>query len=157
MVLRINDWIFDIDLASTKEHSSFASLEHCTCGYCENYYRAVPLFYPALKPFLARFGLRVDGPSELYPIEPTLYLVGYRVTGSIRQAGAGPMMVDGVPVTAVPVENGYFMVEVGEMPLPWVLREDRDEVISPANEPEFLHRMYQKLAKRRGFAGDVLS
>lgn len=151
MTLRINDWIFDIDLGKTREHSSFASSDHCCCGYCENYYRAVTLVYPALKPFLKQFGLEIDGPVEMYPVEPTLYLAGYRVTGRILQAGASPMMVNGVPVTAVPVDERYFMVEAGEMPLPWVLREDMDEVISPANEPEFLEKMYRKIALRRGY------
>ena len=150
MVLRINDWIFDIDLEKTREHSSFASSEHCTCGYCENYYRAAVLAYPTLKAFLKQFGLAVDGPVEMYPIEPTLYLAGYRITGQIIQAGVSPMMVEGIPVTAEPVDDRYFMLEVGEMPLPWVLRVNMDEVISPANEPEFLAKMYRKIALRRG-------
>lgn len=150
MVLKINDWIFDIDLDKTKEHSSFVLSEHCTCGYCENYYRAVKLAYPELKGFLKQFGLEIDGPVEMYPIEPTLYLAGYRVTGRIVQAGVGPMMVDGVPITAQPQEDRYFLLEAGEMPLPWVLQEDMDEVVSPANEPEFLAKMYRKMALRNG-------
>jgi len=157
VILRINDWIFDIDLEKTREHSSFASSEHCTCGYCENYYRAVNLQYPGLKAFLLQFGLRIDGPVEMYPIEPTLYLAGYRVTGRIVQAGNAPMMVDGIPISAEPVDEHYFMVEAGEMPLPWVLHEDMDEVISPANEPEFLAKMYRKIALRRGYGAGILS
>ena len=148
MILQIDDWKFQVDLERTKEHSSFVSSEHCTCGYCENYYRAAGMTYPELKPFLCRFGIMVDGPSEMYPIEPTLYLVGYRVFGQILQFGKGPMMVGSVPVTAEPVDDVHFMLEVGEIPLPWVLAEDMEEVISPANEPEFLEKMYRKLMLR---------
>lgn len=157
MVLQVGDWIFQIELEKTKEHSSFVSSEHCTCGFCENYYRSVNLAYPGLKPFLVRFGVQVDGPSELYPIDRSLYLAGYRVFGKILQFGIGPMMVDGVPVTAELVDDVHFMLEVGEMPLPWVLGQDWDDVISPANEPEFLDRMYRKLLRRNGSMGPIYS
>lgn len=148
MILQINDWIFRIDMEKTKEHSSFVSSEHCTCGYCENYYRAVNLTCPDLKAFLLRFGIKVDGPSEMYPIEPTLYLAGYRVFGTIMQFGNAPMMVNGIPVTPEPVDEAHFMLEVGQIPLPWVMAQDWNEVISPANEPEFLEKMYRKLLLR---------
>lgn len=157
MVLQIDDWIFRIDLERTKEHSSFVSGEHCTCSYCENFYRTVGTVYPALKDFLGQFGIVIDGPSEMYPIEPTLYLAGYRVFGEVLTYGTGPMMTDGVPVTAEPVDEFHFMLEVGEMPLPWVLQEDPDEVISPANEPEFLEKMYRKLLLRNGDSGPICS
>lgn len=157
MILKINDWEFNIDMERTVEHSSFTSEDHCTCGYCENYYRAVKLCYPGLKPFLKQFGLNINGPVEMYPFEPTLYLAGYRVTGQIRRMGIAPMMVDGIPVTAEPQDSRYFMLEVGEMPLPWVMREDMDEVISPANEPEFLEKMYRKILDRSLGSGTVVS
>ena len=157
MVLQIDDWVFRVDLERTKEHSSFVSGEHCTCSYCENFYRTAGVVCPALKEFLVQFGILIDGPSEMYPIEPTLYLAGYRVFGEIMTYGIGPMMVDGVPVTAEPVDEAHFMLEVGEMPLPWVLPEDPEEVISPANEPEFLEKMYRKLLLRNGSSGPVCS
>ena len=71
--------------------------------------------------------------------------------------GIGPMMVDGVPVTAEPVDEDHFMLEVGEMLLPWILSEDPNEVVSPANEPEFLEKMYRKLLLRNGDSGPVCS
>ena len=157
MVLKVDDWVFRVDLERTKEHSSFVSSEHCTCSYCENYYRTAGIIHPALKTFLGRFGLLIDGPSEMYPIEPTLYLAGYRVFGEIQSYGIGPMMVDGVPLTAEPVDEAHFLLEVGEIPLPWVLSEDPNEVISPANEPDFLEKMYRKLLLRNGDSGIVCS
>ena len=157
MNLQIDDWIFRVDLERTKEHSSFVSEEHCTCSYCENYYKTVAVIYPALKPFLQQFAICYEGPSEMYPIEPTLYLAGYRVFGEILAYGKGPMMVGNVPVTAEPVDKNHFMLEVGEINLPWALAEDPEEVISPANEPEFLAKMYRKLLLRNGDTGPVCS
>ena len=157
MILTIDDWIFQIDPVKTAEHSSIVSSEHCTCGYCENYYRTIEMEYPELKGFLEKFGVLIDGPSEMYPIEPTLYLAGYRVTGNIVQFGKAPMMAGKAPVLAEPSENGTFLLEVGEVLLPWVLKEDMDEVISPANEPEFLERMYRKLMQRDGYTAGFCS
>lgn len=152
MTLRIDDWVFDIDPVKTKEHSSFALRTHCTCGYCENYYRSVDMIYPELRPFLEQFFAEIEGPSEMYPIEPTLCLLGYKVYGQIAEVGMEPIMVVSVPVMPRPLEDGLFLLEVGEIPLPWVLEEDMDEVISPANEPEFLEKMYRKMLQRGYFA-----
>lgn len=148
MKLKINDWEFDIDLEATRDHSSFAASDHCTCAYCENYYRTVKFSYPGLIPFLKDFGVDIDGPVEMYPFEPTLYLSGYRVHGQILRIGLSPMMVDGIPVSAEPREKGLFMLEIGEMALPWVMDEHPDDVVSPANEPEFLEKMYRKMWDR---------
>ena len=157
VILEIDDWIFQIDFEKTAAHSSFVSNEHCACAYCRNYYQTIGDACPDLKQFLDQFGVLLDAPSEMYPIEPTLYLSGYRVTGDIIQWGTGPMMVSGVPVTAQPSSDGTFLLEVGELVLPWVLEEDMDEVISPANEPEFLQRMYRKLALRSGYSEGLMS
>ncbi len=157
MFLKINDWEFDIDLERTREHSSFVFQDHCTCAYCENYYHAVKRCYPQLIPFLKQFGLQIDGPVEMYPIEPTLYLAGYRVIGKILHIGIEPIMVGDIPVVAEPREDWCFQLEVGELPLPWVLQEDMDQVVSPANEPEFLERMYRKIAQRSLASGGMLS
>lgn len=148
MILKIEDWEFDIDPAKTREHAAFALGSHCTCGYCENYYRAADRAYPGLRSFLDRFFVELEGPSEMYPFEPTMCLLAYKVTGRIIKAGAGPIMVDGVPVMGEVIDDETFKLEVGELVLPWVLEEDMDEVVSPANEPEFLERMYRKMLQR---------
>lgn len=150
MKITVDDWIFEIDPVKTREHSEFAVRSHCTCGYCENYYRAVDLVYPNLRAFLDRFFVEIEGPSEMYPFEPTQCLLAYKVCGQIRKAGIGPVMVDGVPVMGEVLDGETFKLEVGELELPWVLDEDPEEVLSPANEPEFLERMYRKLIQRNG-------
>jgi len=157
MIIRINDWEFDIDWEKTTEHASFAAEDHCTCAYCENYYRSVERMYPNLRSFIARFGAHILGPVEMYPIEPTLYLSGYRIFGKVLRAGNGPFMVDGIPVMPDIRDEEIFMLEVGEMELPWVLEEDMNEVISPANEPEFLEKMYRKLLSRSNGSYFLLS
>ena len=79
------------------------------------------------------------------------------IIGQVETYGNSPMMVDGVPVSAEPVDDVHFMLEIGEMPLPWMLDEDPDEVISPANEPEFLEKMYLKMLKRNAYSGFLSS
>lgn len=148
MTLQIGDWIFDIDPEKTKAHSSLALSSHCTCGYCENFYRVVDREYPNLRTFLDRFFVEIEGPSEMYPFEPTLCLLGYKVMGRIVHVGNGPMMVDGVPVMGEILDDTMFKLDVGEMELPWVLEEDMDEVVSPANEPEYLEKMYRIMIRR---------
>ena len=154
-ILTVDDWVFRIDYEKTAEYARHVSLEHCTCSYCENYYRTVRMVYPELEGFLAQFALQIEGPSELFPIEPTLYLSGYRVTGEILHYGQAPMMAGAAPVCAEPSHSGTFLIEAGELQLPWVLDEDMDEVISPANEPEFLEKMYAKLQLRSSGFGTV--
>ena len=148
MILNIDDWKFDVDTEVTREHSSFSASRHCTCAYCENFYRGVQYVCPDLKRFLGDFGVDIEGPVEMYPFEPTICLVAYRVTGKILEYGKGPIMVDHVPVLPKPEDERQFKLEVGELQLPWLMLEDPDEVVSPANEPEFLEQMYQKMYER---------
>lgn len=149
MILNIDDWKFDINLEDTRDHSSFSASRHCTCGYCENYYRSVDIACPGLRQFLLDFGIDIEGPVEMLPFEPTICLVSYRVTGQILEYGMAPIMVDHVPVQPKEEDDHQFMLEVGEIGLHWVLLEDPDEVVSPANEPEFLEMMYRRLLQRR--------
>ena len=53
-----------------------------------------------------------------------------------------------------PDDERHFLLEVGEIQVPWIMLEDPEEVISPANEPEFLARMYEKMFQRR--AGEFI-
>ena len=148
MTITVDNWVFEVDVEKTKEHSAFALRSHCTCGYCENYYQVADREYPNLRSFLDRFFLELEGPSEMYPFEPTLCLLAYKVNGRILKAGIEPIMVDGIPIMGEIIDQDTFKLEVGEIQLPWILEEDMDEVISPANEPEFLERMYRKLLSR---------
>ena len=120
------------------------------CAYCRNYYETVDLAHPTLRPFLKQFGAVIEGPSEVMPLEPTLVLVCYRITGQILQTGT-KIHVDGVPIHPEPGDGETFLLWAGQMQLPWAQNEPEEDVISPANQPEFLQRMQEKWAQLNGF------
>ena len=149
MIVNIDDWRLEVFPEETRQHSAYSTQRHCTCAYCENFYRATGYVYPDLRPFLENFGVDPEGPVEMFPFEPTICLVSYRVTGRILSHGLSPIMVSGVPVLPKSDDERHFLLEVGELELPWIMLEDPNEVISPANEPEFLERMYERMFQRR--------
>ena len=150
MILNISDWSFDVDVEATRSHTTKNAADHCTCAYCKNYYEAVGQSYPELIAFLEKFGVDFHGPSELMPFEPTLLLACYRISGRILQWGSNIIFADGVGITVETADNGTFLLWVGEIQLPWLQEEDMDEVVSPANLPEFLERMEEVWFLRHG-------
>lgn len=46
--------------------------------------------------------------------------------------------------------GGTFHLWIGEMELPWVQAEPVEDVVSPANLPEFLERMQEMWSLRHG-------
>ena len=157
MVFTVKDWVLQVDIEKTLAYSSNILQDHCQCGYCRNYYAAIDMFYPDLRPFLAQLGSHVETPDELMPFEPTVYEATYCICGSIMQRGSEPIHLKGMSLfvlgqseldfdTECPVPCFAFVTSV--MELPWVLEEDMDEVISPANEPEYLQRMWSKLLQQ---------
>lgn len=147
MIITIADWEFDIDTAATTVRTMQYSTDHCTCAYCRNYYETVDLAQPRLRQVLGKFGITMEGPCELMPLEPNIMLACYRVDGSIIRFGKTRIYVDDVRLTPEPSDNGTFLLWVGEMVLPWHQQEAMEDVISPANQPEFLERMAQKWAE----------
>ena len=158
MILQIDDWVFDIDMATTMEYTSSELSEHCDCAYCRNFYAAVDNTYPQLRPFLAQFGVEVEAPDELMPFTATLVENWYAVSGTILQKGLQPIVVDGTKVLPLNADEAlmntacpkpFFVLSVGTMDLPWVLDEPMEDVASPANEPSFLKKMWNKLLNRQ--------
>ncbi len=159
MLLEIADWKFDIDLEATMEYSGSEAKDHCTCAYCRNFYATVDDTYPQLRPFLAQFGLDIEGPDELFPFAENAMEATYGVKGEILRSGK-PMDVGGLsvfPELLLQEEYGCpkpcFVLSIGPLTLPWVLEEPFEEVVSPANQPGFLKRMWNRLLGR---AGDTL-
>jgi hypothetical protein len=157
MLLQIEDWQFDVDITTTMNYHATEVRQHCDCAYCRNFYTAVDDAYPGLRPFLAQFGVEVEAPEELMPFEPTNVLCCYAVEGRILHFGSNITSVHGLTIHAeLPEDAGinagcqtpYFVLSVGPMELPWVLNEQVEEVLSPANEPGFLRRMIDKLLRR---------
>lgn len=154
MILSCSGWTFDVDIPNTEAYSKRITDDHCNCGYCRNFYATVDRAFPNLRPFLAQFSVDVEGPVEMMPFEPTLCQLTYCVSGRVIARDATPIMLDGMMLEVVDGEDldietqcpkPYFAFITGYMELPWVLEEDMDEVISPANEPECLQRMWGKL------------
>ena len=164
MLIALTDWQLDVDIERTMELSVSQGKEHCTCGYCRNFYATLDQQYPTIRPFLARFGLEAEAPDELCPYEPTIYEATYVVQGSILHVGAQRLCIDNIPLRISSSEQSdiytehpkpYFTVSIGLMELPWSLDEPMDQVISPANEAEFLNRMQTKLL--RHLSADAIS
>lgn len=150
MILELADWQFDVDVETTQECTTRNASDHCECAYCKNYYDSVETVYPDLCSFLTRFGVNISGPSELMPFEPTLMLACYRVQGKITRWGKAELGVSGVPIIAETSEDGTFLLWVGELELPWVQCEPVEDVVSPANLPEFMERMQEVWLLRHG-------
>ncbi|MGM9660321.1 MAG: hypothetical protein ACI3WQ_06955 [Faecousia sp.] len=150
MKLEFADWRFQVDAEATRRHTTKNASDHCECAYCRNYYDTLASTYPDLCVVLAHFGIDPMGPSELMPFTPTLFLACYRVDGKILRWGKSELNVDGIPIVAEAAEDDTFLLWVGELELPWVQEEAAEEVMSPANLPEFLERMQQVWQLRHG-------
>ena len=155
MIVQIYDWVFDVDIPATMAYSAAVWEDRCTCGYCRNFYETLDGAYPSLKPFLKQFGMNSLTPEEMSPIEPTLCIVSYCFSGTIVKRGIYPLDTGEVvftvsthdqnPLYKPPFGTPFFVLTSGLLELPWVLDEDMDEVISPANEPEYMERMMNRL------------
>lgn len=143
MLLEIADWQFRVDVETTMKKTAAYALDHCECAYCRNYYETVERTYPAIPAFLSRFGANLHGPIEVMPFEPTYVLACYRIFGQILQWGRTPLKAGEASVTVGAGEGETFLLWVGELELPWVQGEPMEEVVSPANLPEFLERMQE--------------
>lgn len=160
MILQIEDWKFDLDLASTMDYSANEAAEHCECGYCRNFYAAVDRVYPGLRPFLAQFGLNIEAPDEQLPYDfqgKMYYDSTYLVFGKILQQGKDAIYLDQVEIRPVAEWNldievqrqqPSFALEVNSVVLPWVLETPMKDTVSPANRPSFLKRMWRRLLSR---------
>lgn len=161
MILQSDDWKFHVDMERTMEFSANEAREHCDCAYCQNFYEAVDIHYPELRQMLASFGLDIEGPQELLPYDfdgKMYYDSGYVVYGQILHIGKEPIFVNGLhihPVSDMGAHDAIhishdcsdpcFVLDIGTVVLPWVLDEPLEEVVSPANDPSFLKRMWKRL------------
>ena len=150
LILKLADWRFRVDVEATAERTRKYSYEHCQCGYCKNFYDAIDVAYPELRSVMEHFGIHLEGPCELMPFEPTLMLACYRVDGQILQWGKSQLYAKGVQLLPEAGDDKTFLLWVGEVRLPWLQKEPAEEVVSPANLPEFLERMQEIWAIRHG-------
>ncbi len=135
---------------ATRERATRYSFEHCQCGYCKNFYDAIDLAHPQLRTAMDNFGVHLEGPCELMPFSPTLMLACYRVDGQIEKWGRDGLSIRGVPLLPEFGDEETFLLWVGELELPWLQQERPEDVVSPANLPEFLERMQDVWLMRHG-------
>ena len=152
MVITLADWQFRVDEIATAEYTHKCSLDHCTCPYCQNFYENTDRAEPMLRPVLTKFGIYLNGPCEVMPFEPVLVAACYRVTGQILTRGESALHINEVALRPEEADDTTFFLWIGPLELPWTQAEDMDEVISPANQPEFMDRMMLRLLN---WAGDV--
>ena len=150
MILKLGDWRFRVNVEATAERTRKYSYEHCQCSYCKNFYDSIDIAYPELRPVMEQFGVNLEGPCELMPFEPTLMLACYRVDGEILQWGKAQLSVKGVTLLPEAGDENTFLLWVGEVQLPWLQEEAVEEVVSPANLPEFMERMQEIWSLRHG-------
>lgn len=158
MILQLDDWKFDIDMARTMEYSAAEAADHCDCAYCRNFYEDVDHATPALRPFLAQFGLHIEAPDVLYPYDTApdrmCYEGKYVVFGSIIQHGSkrfdfGNGYVYPMNDTEFDLDAPYFVLSLEELEMSWVLDEPLKEVVSSANLPSFLQKMWDRLLGKK--------
>ena len=153
MILKIADWEFDIDMERTMAYSAIESAEHCDCAYCRNYYTVVDKECPQLRPFLAQFGVDVEAPEELECFDAqglVRYVGSYVVFGRILRFGKNPFIVGNGEIeptvnSEFDLEEPYFILALDGPELLWELDEPFEEVVSSANEPSFLKKMWDRL------------
>ena len=161
MVLRIDDWVFDVDVAATMAYSATEAAGHCDCGYCRNFYSALDEIHPELRPFLTQFGIDAEAPDAMSPVpmseDTVLYEPEYIVIGRLLKKGEYEIDCGRAHILAeVPEKGTYpydllpkgtpcFMLYVMDLMLPWVLPEAMDCVSSPANDPSLISILLDKL------------
>lgn len=160
MILQLGSWKFDIDMETTMAYSAAEAQEHCTCTYCRNFYAALDTDLPSLRPMLAQFGIDAQAPDQLYPYDitnETMWYEGeYLVFGRILQHGKDPIVCGQCSIqpsvdAQYSVSQPYFVLCLQGAKLPWILEEPLQEVLSPANEPEFINKMMDRLVEKEEF------
>ena len=145
MIITLADWQFQVDRDATAEYTYKCSLDHCECPYCQNYYENIDRAEPSLRPVLSKFGITLNGPCEVMPFEPNFVAACYRVTGKILSRGVSSLHINSLPFRPENADDSTFFLWIGPAQLPWTQEEAMEDVISPANQPEFMDRMMLRL------------
>lgn len=153
MWLCCQDWIFLLEKGRSISYSAAEAADHCLCSYCRNFYETVDVQYPNLRTLLGDFGINLEAPDMMIPLEPaTDCILFYSVAGQIVQPHKNAITVDGLkimPQTEYPggtsMEEPCFFLRIDGIRLPWSLPESMDGVTSSANSPDFLHQAMEAL------------
>ncbi len=122
--LRIDDWLFEINMTRTMAYSAEEAEGHCTCDDCRNFYAAVDDHHPQLRPFLAQFGIDVEAPEQMSPVAISKdridYDPSYIVFGRILSHGTFNMAAGKASFVAQ-ADGDRFWLHTYDVSMPWVL------------------------------------
>ena len=154
MTITVADWVFEVDLTATMAYSAAEAAEHCTCGYCRNFYASVDANYPQLRSFFAQFGLDLEAPDEMSPFPVSDDAVAcdgdYVVFGRIAKQGRAALTAGNVRIVAgepaeyasfwsrIPEDSEVFVLSTEGIILPWVLDESMND---PPAKTSFLQKI----------------
>lgn len=132
----------DFDYKTSKEYR-FKYESQCDCAYCRNYYKAFKTKYPESSKLIEFFGLSVDFPLEIMPLDfdkinkEMGYISYYPVKGKLDEDGLilnieeleikflkGSYLNN--PCPNPKMEDPYFLIEISGIKLNWVLDEEID-------------------------------
>lgn len=132
----------NFDYNFTKEYK-FKYESQCDCAYCINYYKTFKEKYPKISKFLEEFGLGIEFPLEIMPLEydklanKMVYMSYYPVKGTIDK-DESIVNLEGIeirvfkgqdlnnPCPTPKMEEPYLIIEIFEIMLPWILDEDAE-------------------------------
>ena len=157
MILNLGDWVLDVDIRATMEYAAQEVEQHCTCAYCQNFYAAVDREYPEIRGLLGSFGAAVEAPEELMPYDMDgrmVYDATWALCGSVVRMGSRVVEAAGCRLAIDPdnrlqinsdCPEPRIFLNIPGLDLPWILDEPMEEVVSPANVPSFLRKMWARL------------
>lgn len=130
MIVKISDWIFDVDLERTADYSRCEALEHCQCDHCRNFYLGMDAACPQLRPFLGQFGIHPEAPDRMSPVgysaqridyDPLYYVFGRIVRFGTNSLTAGSVRIIPASADLLFEEGAVFSLSVEGLSLPWIL------------------------------------
>lgn len=90
MIVHLEDYILDVELAAASAYCAAHSL--CACDLCRNFYRQARAALPKLAALLDSLGVMIERPDEIGACEEggaiDYYFVAYTVPGKILQSSA---------------------------------------------------------------------
>ena len=129
-----------VDAQATSAYSDIYN-KKCSCAWCRNYEETFVMHYPEVAAVLQTFGLHADRPTEIINLfwndagDKRLYSSFYSVKGELFEEQLMIYDKDAIVTLYRPdakgliysntgMEKPYFIIEVANVEVPWVLPEE---------------------------------
>ena len=107
--IRINDYVFSVDIEKTKEYYQNNSL--CECEFCQYFNSNIIGKFPKLETFLTGFGIDITRPDETSPVELDgeyqYTFVGYTVCGTILKSSEYEIDIQDNSFISIGIDKGF--------------------------------------------------